>query len=53
MKHFRRALWLAALAGSASALVLALLPGVGASQSGRKATILSTASVNGELSPCG
>lgn len=53
MKNLRRAVWLAGLSTAASLLLVSLLPGMGRTQDGRKITILSTASVNGEISPCG
>ncbi|NNF08035.1 MAG: hypothetical protein HKN21_14825 [Candidatus Eisenbacteria bacterium] len=52
MKLLRKAFWLA-LAGISSGIVL-MVPSVGEGQENLKQiSILSTASVNGELSPCG
>lgn len=53
MTIFRRALWLASLSSMGALLLITLVPGVGETVGGKKVTILSTASVNGELAPCG
>jgi hypothetical protein len=53
MKSLSKFFWLGALATMSAALLVLLVPSRGESQSGPQITVLSTASLNGEVSPCG
>lgn len=53
MKYWRKFLWLGGLAGITTALLLVLPASKGESKGGNGATIVATASVRGETSPCG
>jgi len=53
MKFWRKFLWLGSLAGIATTLLLVLPASKGETKGGDGATIVATASVRGETSPCG
>ena len=55
MKLWRKLLWLGALTGVSSALLLGLSTSKGETKKKNEngATIISTASLRGEVSPCG
>lgn len=53
MKFWRKSLWLAMIAGVATAVFVTIPPSKGETQSGIQATVIATASVRGEVTPCG
>lgn len=53
MKHWRKFLWLAMITGVTTSVFVTVPPGEGESQSGVQATVIATASVRGEVTPCG
>ena len=53
MMSLSKLLWAGALGTLSAALLVLLVPTRGESQSGPQVTVLSTASLNGEVSPCG
>ena len=53
MKLWRKLLWLGALTGVSTVLLLGLSTSKGETKNESGATVISTASVKGEVSPCG
>ena len=53
MKLWRKLLWLGTLSGVATSLFLTLTSSPGETKNEKKATVMSTASLRGEVSPCG
>ena len=50
MRPIRKAFW---LAGTMAVLALSLTPTLGLGQDTKTVSVISTSSVNGEVSPCG
>lgn len=53
MKLWRKLLWLGTLTGVSTAFLLGLYTSTGETKNEKGATIISTASLRGEVSPCG
>ena len=53
MKLWRKVLWLGTLSGIATSLFLVLTSSTGETKDEKSATVMSTASLRGEVSPCG
>ena len=53
MKLWRKVLWVGTLSGISTSLLLVLTTSTGETKNEKSATVMSTASLRGEVSPCG